>query len=84
MKTVIFNILNSSFRNKVYFLACLLACLLTYLFNNKYLENVMKHEENKPMRVGKELLESMNTDDNNQLKPRMISKKDLQAVLEVK
>ena len=44
----------------------------------------MKHDENKPMRVGKELLESMNTDDNNQLKPRMISKKDLQAVLEVK
>ena len=44
----------------------------------------MKHEENKLMRIGKELLESMNIDDNNQLKPRMISKKYLQAILEVK
>ena len=44
----------------------------------------MKHEENKLERVGKELLESMNIDDNNQLKQRMISKKYLQAILEVK
>ena len=44
----------------------------------------MKHEENKLMRVGKELLESMDIDDNNQLKPRMISKKYLQAILKVK
>ena len=44
----------------------------------------MKHEENKLMRVGKELLESMNIDYNNQLKPQMISKKYLRAILEVK
>ena len=44
----------------------------------------MKHEENKLMRVCKELVESMNIDDNNQLKPRMISKKYLQAILKVK
>ena len=37
----------------------------------------MKHEENKLMRVGKELLGSMDIDDNNQLKPRMISKKSI-------
>ena len=52
--------------------------------NNKYLENVIKHEDNNLMRVGKELPESMNIDDNNQLKPQMISKKYLQAILEVK
>ena len=36
------------------------------------------------MRVGKELLESINIDENNQLKPRLISKKYLQAIVEVK
>ena len=44
----------------------------------------MKHEQNKLMRVCKELVESMNIDDNNQLKPRMISKKYLRAILKVK
>ena len=52
--------------------------------NNKCLENVTKHEDNNLMRVGKELPESMNIDDNNQLKTQMISKKYLQAILEVK
>ena len=41
---------------------------------NCYLKCVVKHEEQKPMRVGNELLQSVHKDDNPQLTPCDISR----------
>ena len=48
--------------------------LLSQGNKNKYLACVVNHEENKLIRVGKELLESKNTDDNENWKPIFISR----------
>ena len=41
----------------------------------------MKHEENKLIRVGRDLLESMNIEENKNLKPRFLSKTYVREVL---
>ena len=51
---------------------------------NKYLENMTNHEQDKVMRVDEELLRSVEINDDHQLKPRAISQRYLQNILQTK
>ena len=51
---------------------------------NKYLTCVINHEENKLVRVGRELLESKNIDENENWKPSFLSRTYVREVLKIK
>ena len=51
---------------------------------NKYLSCVINHEENKLVRVGRELLNSKNIDENENWKPSFLSRTYVREVLKIK
>ena len=58
--------------------------LLSQRNKNKYLDCVINHEEKKLVKVGKELFEIKNIDDNENWKPSFLSRTYVQELLKIK
>ena len=58
--------------------------LLSQKNTNRYLASVINHEQSKLLRVGRELLENKNIEDNENWKPSFLSKTYVREVLKIK